>query len=40
MGRARSSLDLDLDPDVNIGLKLPMNHDEGSGFFPGHSTTL
>ena len=40
MARARSALELDLDPDVTIGLKLPMQHDEVRGFFPGTSTTL
>ena len=40
MGRARSTLELDLDPDVTIGLGLPMQHDDVSGFFPGTSTTL
>ena len=40
MGRARSALELDLDPDVTIGLGLPMEHDDVSGFFPGTSTTL
>jgi phage baseplate assembly protein W len=40
MARARSSLELDLDPDVTIGLGLPMQYDDVTGFFPGHSTTL
>ena len=40
MARARSALELDLDPDVTIGLRLPMQHDEVNGFFPGTSTTL
>ena len=40
MGRARSVLELDLDPDVTIGLGLPMEYDDVTGFFPGTSTTL
>jgi phage baseplate assembly protein W len=40
MARARSALELDLDPDVTIGLRLPMQHDDVRGFFPGTSTTL
>ena len=40
MARARSALELDLDPDVIIGLRLPMQHDDVRGFFPGTSTTL
>ncbi len=35
-----SVLEKDLDPDVKIGIPLPMNHIDGSGFFPGTSTTL
>ena len=35
-----SVLEKDLDPDVKIGIPLPMNHVDGSGFFPGTSTTL
>ena len=35
-----SVLEKDLDPDVKIGIPLPMNHFDGSGFFPGTSTTL
>ena len=35
-----SVLEKDLDPDVKIGISLPMDHTEGSGFFPGTSTTL
>ena len=30
----------DLNPDVKIGVSLPMDHIDGSGFFPGTSTTL
>ena len=33
-------LEKDLDPDVKIGISLPMDHTDGSGFFPGTSTTL
>jgi len=40
MAQTRSALELDLDPDVTIGLGLPMEHDDVSGFFPGTSTTL
>ena len=40
MGRARSALELDLDPDVTIGLGLPIEYDDVTGFFPGTSTTL
>ena len=40
MGRARSVLELDLDPDVTIGLGLPIEYDDVTGFFPGTSTTL
>ena len=35
-----SVLEKDLDPDVKIGISLPMDHTDGSGFFPGTSTTL
>ena len=35
-----SVLEKDLDPDVKIGVSLPMDHIDGSGFFPGTSTTL
>tara|TARA_R100000908_G_C3715445_1_gene120362 strand:+ start:276 stop:692 length:417 start_codon:yes stop_codon:yes gene_type:complete len=35
-----SVLEKDLDPDVKIGVSLPMDHINGSGFFPGTSTTL
>lgn len=35
-----SVLEKDLDDDVKIGIPLPMNHIDGSGFFPGTSTTL
>ena len=35
-----SVLEKDLNPDVKIGLSLPMDHTDGSGFFPGTSTTL
>ena len=35
-----SVLEKDLDPDVKIGVPLPMDHTDGSGFFPGTSTTL
>ncbi len=35
-----SVLEKDLDPDVKIGIPLPMDHADGSGFFPGTSTTL
>jgi len=35
-----SVLEKDLDEDVKIGIPLPMNHIDGSGFFPGTSTTL
>ena len=35
-----SVLEKDLDPDVKIGISLPMEHTDGSGFFPGTSTTL
>ena len=33
-------LEKDLDPNVKIGIPLPMDHVDGSGFFPGTSTTL
>ncbi len=35
-----SVLEKDLNPDVKIGVSLPMDHIDGSGFFPGTSTTL
>ena len=35
-----SVLEKDLNPDVQIGLSLPMDHTDGSGFFPGTATTL
>ena len=35
-----SVLEKDLDPDVKIGISLPMDHTDGSGFFTGTSTTL
>ena len=35
-----SVLEKDLNPDVKIGISLPMDHIDGSGFFPGTSTTL
>ena len=35
-----SVLEKDLDPDVKIGISLPMDNTDGSGFFPGTSTTL
>ena len=35
-----SLLEKDLDTDVKIGISLPMDHTDGSGFFPGTSTTL
>ena len=35
-----SVLEKDLDTDVKIGISLPMDHTDGSGFFPGTSTTL
>ena len=35
-----SVLEKDLDPDVKIGISLPMDHTDGSGFFPGTSTPL
>ncbi len=35
-----SVLEKDLDPDVIIGLALPMDHTDGSGFFPGTQKTL
>ena len=35
-----SVLEKDLNPDVKIGISLPMDHINGSGFFPGTSTTL
>ena len=35
-----SVLEKDLDPDVKIGISLPMDHTDGSCFFPGTSTTL
>ena len=35
-----SVLEKDLDPNVKIGVPLPMDHTDGSGFFPGTSTTL
>ena len=35
-----SVLEKDLAPDVKIGISLPMDHTDGSGFFPGTSTTL
>ena len=35
-----SVLEKDLDPNVKIGIPLPMDHVDGSGFFPGTSTTL
>ena len=35
-----SVLEKDLDPDVKIGISLPMDHTDGSGFFPGTSTAL
>ena len=35
-----SVLEKDLNPDVQIGLSLPMDHTDGSGFFPGTQNTL
>ena len=35
-----SVLEKDLNPDVKIGLSLPMDHTDGSGFFPGTETAL
>ena len=35
-----SVLEKDLNPDIKIGISLPMDHTDGSGFFPGTSTTL
>ena len=35
-----SVLEKDLDRNVKIGVPLPMDHSDGSGFFPGTSTTL
>ena len=35
-----SVLEKDLNPDVKIGVSLPMDHIDGSGFFPGTQNTL
>ena len=35
-----SVLEKDLNPDIKIGISLPMDHTDGSGFIPGTSTTL
>ena len=35
-----SVLEKDLNPDIKIGISLPMDQTDGSGFFPGTSTTL
>ena len=35
-----SVIEKDLNPDIKIGISLPMDHTDGSGFFPGTSTTL
>ena len=35
-----SVLEKDLNPDIKIGISLPMDHTDGSGFFPCTSTTL